>query len=88
MEDFTFSAEYARFIMPTEEELWEDRMIYQMSDTERELYYLRKDMRDGKINRIRYQEAVECSLWWAVEDKKITKKECDRLYKHYGLSEI
>lgn len=83
MEDFTFSAEYARFIMPSIEELEEERYVASLSRVERELYYVRQDYLDGKIDRDRYEGAVECSLWWAANNKEISDHEYERLYKKY-----
>lgn len=86
--DVTFSAEYARFIMPTAAELEEERRFASLSETEKELQTLRLQMLEGKIprysdnigNRTCYEDAVGCTLFWAVESKKITQEESNRLY--------
>lgn len=91
MMDYSFSEEYARFIMPTVEELEEERNIASMSETEQELYYLYNQMLDGKIQRYSentgnhtcYEDAVGCTLFWAVQGNKITEEESDRLYEKY-----
>ena len=84
-------AEYARFIMPTAAELVEERRIADMSKTERELHELRVQMLDGKVPRLSdhisgrtcYEDAVGCTLFWAVEWGEITQEESDRLYSQY-----
>ena len=86
-----FSSEYARFIMPTAAELAEERRIADMSRTEQELYELRVQMLDGKLPRLSdhiggrtcYEDAVDCTLFWAVEGGEITQEESDRLYSKY-----
>ena len=84
-------AEYARFIMPTAAELAEERRIADMSRTEQELHELRVQMLDGKLPRLSdhiggrtcYEDAVDCTLFWAVEGGEITQEESDRLYSKY-----
>ncbi len=85
--------DYSRFILPTTAELVEEERIFKMSDTERELYYIRQDMLNDKVFRMDderydgkgtcYEDAIGCSLFWASERGKITEEEYDRLYKKY-----
>jgi len=79
--------------LPTVDELREEQYIYSLSETERELYFLRRDLLDGKIfrmdderydpSRTCYENAIGCTLFWAVDRGIITSEESDRLYKKY-----
>lgn len=91
-----FSDEYAKFIMPTAEELAEERYISSLSSTEEELYFLRLDMLDGKIFKMDderyksldgihtcYEDAISFIIFNAVESGKITEEEGNCLYDKY-----
>lgn len=83
--DFTFSDRYTRFIMPTADELREEKYVESLSDTERELYYLRKDMINGKLpHSSNYEDAVDMILFYASEAGKITDDEYRRLEEKYA----
>ncbi len=86
--------DYSRFIMPTTAELKEERRISEMSDTEKELYFIRQDMLNGRIFRMLderydgkrtcYEDAIDCVLFWARERGEITEEEDKRLSKLYA----
>lgn len=94
MNDVTFSQEYLDFVMPSIDVLREEEYICGLSETEKELYFLRRDLLNGKVlrstderydpSRTCYEDAVGCSLFWARESGRITAEEEERLYKKYA----
>ena len=79
--DYSFSKEYANFIMPPTEELMEEKRVSAMSETEKEVYLLRQDYlrSNGKINREKYEEPVAITLFYA----DISDEEYKRLRELY-----
>lgn len=75
--------DYAAFIMPTVDVLKEERYISELSIPEKNLYFIRQDYLNGKIDRERYEEGIACSLFYDEQDGRITVEESNRLYKKY-----
>ena len=63
--------------------MFDEARFFQMNPTERELYSLREDYYKKKMSGQVYDEAVDCSLFWAVESGRITEEESVRLYNRY-----
>ena len=74
---------YAQWIMPTEEEIREEREFWKLSETEKEIREVQRDFQNGKIDRDRYEAAVDCILYWDAEDGKITPEERENLERRY-----
>lgn len=78
----------------TIQELKEEEYISSMSQTEKELYFLRQDLFNGKVKRYNaegydpnhtcYEDAVGCVLFWAREDGKISEGEYKQLSEKYA----
>ena len=92
--DYTFSDRYAHFLFPTASELAEEERWSRLSDTEKELELVRDDMLEGKIERysenyvdngsLCYEDTIDCILWHAVDDGKISEEEWKRLYMRFA----
>ena len=74
---------------------WEDEeYVRSLSDTEKELHFIRQDFLNGKIKRYDdggsenghtcYEDAIEMTLFWAEERGKITAEESEMLSKKYA----
>ena len=86
METFIESAEYARFIMPTADELKEEKRLLSLSETEKQLENLRNAYLDGKISKDRYEDGIGCELFHALDAGKITQEEDNALYEKFKLA--
>ncbi len=81
------------FVMPTADDLKLERYIASLSKTEKQLYFIKENMLDGKIFRMNderhdprhtcYEDAVGFTLFCAVESGEISEEESDRLYEKY-----
>ena len=78
--DYSFSKEYADFIMPPMEVLMEEKKVSAMSETEKEIYLLHQDYLrgNGKISREMYKEAVAITLFYSDVSDEEYKRLCEQ----------
>ncbi len=81
--DSIFSEKYEKFVMPSAEQIKKENYIANLSATERELYMLRERKLDGSISSADYRDAIDCVLFWALENNENTEEENEYLYKKY-----
>ena len=81
--DSIFSEKYGKFVMPSAEQIKKENYIASLSATERELYMLREQKLNGDISSADYQDAIDCVLFWALENNEITEEDNEYLYKKY-----
>lgn len=86
-ENFIDSPEYAKFIMPTADELNEELRWSKLSRVEKQLEMLRNDYYDGKVDRDRYIDAIDCELFYAVDRNEITDEKRDELFNKFKPAE-
>ena len=81
------------FVCPDMMTLLKEEQISEMSQTEKEVYYLHERLLKGQIKRDKdlsseeyeksYEYALDCILFWAVEGGDITQEKSNELYKKY-----
>ena len=87
-ENFIDSPEYAKFIMPTADELKEELRWSKLSRVEKQLELLRNDYYNGKIDVDRYIDAIDCELFYAVESNEITDEKRNELFDKFKPAEV
>lgn len=81
------------FVCPDMMTLLKEERISEMTQTEKEVYYLHEQLLEGKIRRDKdlsseeydrsYEYALDCILFWAVEGGDIEQEESNKLYEKY-----
>lgn len=88
-----FNERLNNFLYPDMMTRLKEEQISKMSGTEKEIYHLHEQLLEGRIKRDKdlsseecdrsYEYALDCILFWAVEDGNITQEESNELYKKY-----